>query len=354
MPATSALGICLLSSKAYSISSNCQNYSCISGTPSASTNLSAGTAGQIPYQTGAGATGFFGNCSNVQIIQGSGVGSPQCVGSPTLSTMTLQGTGNTVYSLTTSSGINALSPGLIVAPAGFVGPIFGTGTGLTGTAANLTAGIATNISGGAAGQIPFQSGASVTQFTSTFTVSSSGNIGIGTSTPASKIHMSSGTLIVDGNTNPGMNISITGTSPAAIFSPNLSSFTISGAISGTFTGTINAVCIAGSTLTLNFPTNVGRARVNFSGAVQNGNIAASITMGFLLDGAYTLSQTSAIGIISSQQAIAAENINLSFNRLMTGLSAASHTVCLTGFVSAGTATIDSTLSTAVLEYQMLP
>ena len=94
----------------------CSNYACMSGTPASATtatNLAAGTAGQIPYQTGAGATGFFGTCSNVQVIQGAGTGAPVCVAGVTITSMTA--TTTATYGVTTSSGINVQAGTLLSA-----------------------------------------------------------------------------------------------------------------------------------------------------------------------------------------------------------------------------------------------
>lgn len=152
----------------------------------------------------------------------------------------------------------------------------------------------------------------------------------------------------------GLLVSVTGTSPAATFTPNLSSFTVSGALSGTFTNTTLGACISGSTITLNLPTNVGSVFVGFNGAISDGNLAANISVGILIDGGFANGETNAKGLTSVMQAVTTDNNNMSFSTILTGLAAGAHNVCLAPFVSAGTGTIDSTNSVAKLWMYMLP
>src|ERR1035441_6547691 len=108
------------------------------------TNMAGGTANQIAYQTGAGASSFFSAANyGVQIYGSTGV--------PT--------------SLAGAAGVLVGSAG--ANPAFSTTPTL-TGTNFSGTAASLsiggTAALATSIAGGAANGIPYQTGTGATGF----------------------------------------------------------------------------------------------------------------------------------------------------------------------------------------------
>lgn len=136
------------------------------------------------------------------------------------------------------------------------------------------------------------------------------------------------------------------------FTPNLSSFTVSSALSGTFTNTTLTTCV--STITLSLPTGNSIIFVGFNGTISVNSLAAVIGIGVLVDGAYVNGETSAKGLTAPQEAVSTDGTNLSFNTLLTGLSAGSHNVCLVPFVSGGTGTIDSTNSVAKFWMYALP
>lgn len=145
-----------------------------------------------------------------------------------------------------------------------------------------------------------------------------------------------------------------GTTPVATFSPNLSSSTTSGTLSGTFTNTALGPCISGSTITLTLPTNVGKIMAVFNGSISNDGLNNVMVVGVLVDGAFVNGQTSTLGLVSAKEQVATDDNNMSFSAVVTGLSAATHNICLTARVSAGTGTIDSTNSIAKLAAYMLP
>lgn len=136
----------------------------------------------------------------------------------------------------------------------------------------------------------------------------------------------------------------TGTTPAATFSPNLSSNTVSGALSGTFTNTTLGVCI--STITLTLPVNGGAVFLGFNGAISVNGLAAVIGIGVLVDGAFVNGESASKGLTAPVEPVISNAVNMSFSAPVTGLSVATHNFCLSPFVSTGTGTIDSTNSVA--------
>lgn len=171
---------------------------------------------------------------------------------------------------------------------------------------------------------------------STFVVNG-GNVGIGTANPRANL-----------------DVSVAGSTWAAIFTPNLSSFTVSSALSGTYTNTTLTTCITGSTMTITLPGGVGQIFVGFNGTASVGSLNAVMGAGIIVDGGYVNGETASKGLTAPQETVATDGTNLSFSTLLTGLSAGAHNVCLSLFVSAGTGTIDSTNSVAKLWMYALP
>ena len=108
------------------------------------TNLAGGTANQIPYQTGVGATSFYSPANyGVQIYGATGV--PASIAG---AAGVLQGSASAIPAFTTTPTL--------------------TGTNFSGTAASLTVGnataavTATKLAGGLAGSIPYQTAAGAT------------------------------------------------------------------------------------------------------------------------------------------------------------------------------------------------
>ena len=196
-------------------------------------------------------------------------------------------------------------------------------------------------------------------------VHASGLIGIGTTNPAYKLHVSSGVIYNDG---AGAGMYTTGNSTAAYFFGDGSGLTNIGGFvnlsaTQTFTGqntfansvtfptrdkitfgdeihnssstllvaySVNqqttAECVTGSTLTITTNGN-SRIEVGFSGNVSV-SIAADAMAGFKLDSAYPLGQTSTKGIVHVTTRNVGDGYNLAFTVITDILSAGSHSVCL--------------------------
>jgi hypothetical protein len=123
-------------------------------------NLSSGTAGQIPYQTAPGLTGFAGPGSAGQYLTSNGTGAPTyttLITAPTANSIAA-GAANQVLYQSASSTTAFAGPGTsgqILTANGSGVPTFQTLTVVPR---------ATNISGGTVGQIPYQSAVDTTDF----------------------------------------------------------------------------------------------------------------------------------------------------------------------------------------------
>lgn len=136
--------------------------------------------------------------------------------------------------------------------------------------------------------------------------------------------------------------------------PSVSSTTATQPLSGTFTQTTQIACISGSSVSFTIPTSSGAAIVMFNGGISDGNLAAAISVGIELDGAFVNGETAAKGIIPSAESVAGSTNNMSFNVPITGINGGLHTICLSPFVSAGTGTIESTISVSKLQVVVIP
>ena len=135
-----------------------------------STNLAGGLAGQVPYQSAADTTAFLATGPTGSVMTSNGTAAPTWTGPSSLS----------VGSATTATHIAGGSAGQVQYQSGagatsFV-PTGPTGAVMTanGTAAptwtgpsSLTTGKATNVAGGTAGQVHYQSAADTTAFVPT-------------------------------------------------------------------------------------------------------------------------------------------------------------------------------------------
>ena len=123
-------------------------------------NLSSGTAGQVPYQIAPGSTGFAGPGSAGQYLTSNGTGAPTyttLITAPTANSIAA-GAANQVLYQSASSTTAFAGPGTsgqILTANGSGVPTFQTLTVVPR---------ATNISGGTVGQIPYQSAVDTTAF----------------------------------------------------------------------------------------------------------------------------------------------------------------------------------------------
>jgi len=151
------------------------------------TNLAGGIASQIPYQSAAGATAFIANGTSGQFLQSNGTGAPTWATPTSYATVTddttTNGTRYPLFANQTSGNLSTeytSSTKLQYNPSTgvFTSTSFsGAGTGLTGTASSLSIGgnaatatsatsatTSTNLAGGLAGYLPYQSAVNTTTF----------------------------------------------------------------------------------------------------------------------------------------------------------------------------------------------
>ena len=140
------------------------------------TNLAGGAAGYIPYQSASSTTSFLSAGTSGQVLTSGGSGAPTWSAPTAVTTVTDDTTTNaTRYPLFANQTTGNLSTEYVSSTKLQFTPSTGTlaatvfsgaGTSLTGTAASLsiggTAAKATNVVGGAAGSLPYQSAADTT------------------------------------------------------------------------------------------------------------------------------------------------------------------------------------------------
>ena len=136
------------------------------GSATTATNLAGGTTGQVPYQTAAGSTAFFGAGSAGQLLQSNGAAAPGYVNTTSVYV------GRAFYADEIFGGGNG---SLLFQPSANITDFLSTGTQgsilvsqpgapvFTSTATFLV-GFARNISAGSTGQLLYQSAASTTAF----------------------------------------------------------------------------------------------------------------------------------------------------------------------------------------------
>jgi len=167
-----------------------------------STNIANGTAGQIPYQTGAGATAFITNGTAGQILESNGSSAPTYVSQSTLAVGTATNlAGGALGSIPYQ---NAAGQTLFI-PIGANGTLLiSNGTTATwATSGSLVAGnanTATNLYGGVSGEIPIQIGAGATSFIASGTVGTVLVMGTNTATWQNSLTLSGTTVSTSTNT----------------------------------------------------------------------------------------------------------------------------------------------------------
>jgi hypothetical protein len=149
------------------------NAQIITGVSTTATNINNGTTGQIPYQTGPGATSFFGPGNAGQVLLSNGAAAPVYtntssiyVNAATYAVTLLNGSaGQLVYQsgADTTAFVGAGTAGQILVSGGSSGPTFTNTSSIVVGSAN-TAITSNNIANGTQGQLVFQSGPGATAF----------------------------------------------------------------------------------------------------------------------------------------------------------------------------------------------
>jgi len=142
----------------------------LTGTVSTATNLAGGTAGQVPYQTGAGATTFFGPGSVGQLLVSAGTAAPTYTSTGSIyvafansSNNIRAGTAGQIpyqSAANTTAFVGPGSVGQLLVSAGTAAPTYTS----TGSIYVNRAVLADNDSGGAAGGLRYQTGANASTF----------------------------------------------------------------------------------------------------------------------------------------------------------------------------------------------
>lgn len=261
-----------------------------------STNLASGVAGAVPYQSGAGATGFSAAGTSGQVLTSGGTGAPTWTSQSALSAGSATNATNVAVTNDTTTnathyvhigdatsgndGVKVSSTKLTFNPStgmltatGFTGPL--TGNASTAT----TATTATNLAAGAAGRIPYQSGAGATAFSAAGTTGQAllsggtgaptwGTVGVSTggtgATTAADARTNLGVPATDGTGASGTwGINITGSANSATTATTAGNVTGTVAVANGGTGatTLSGVVIGNGTSAFTAKTNPAGAFV---------------------------------------------------------------------------------------------
>ena len=213
----------------------------LTGNASTATSINAGATNQVPYQTSANNTSFI-------TLQNYGVFVTGAAGAPSI----------------VAGAAGVLVGSTSVAPAWSTTPTL-TGTNFSGTAASLTAGLATAVAGGSTNQVLYQSGAGVTAFATAgnYGVLTTGSSGVPVVTAgAAGVLVGSASAIPSWSTSPsisGANITATtipigsinatttgsGTILTLATGPSISGATLTGTTTHTGGKILAAVAVAG-------------------------------------------------------------------------------------------------------------
>lgn len=129
-------------------------------------------------------------------------------------------------------------------------------------------------------------------------------------------------------------LSLTG-SAVATFNTPISSTSISGTLSNSFTATALGPCVSGSTVALTLPI-AGNVLVGFTGNGYSSTLAAVFNGTILMDGAYQQGASSSSGQLTVTQPVANDVDNFSFYFPILNAAAGTHNFCLSTSISTGT------------------
>jgi hypothetical protein len=201
---------------------------------------------------------------------------------------------------------------------------------------------------------------------SSFTVQANGYVGIDTGTATAPLTVgssaSSNTYVVCISSQNGSCMAgvtgggqLQGSNFAYSNGVDVSSSATTPSLTASVTGTTLGPCIASSTMTLTIPLGVSKIQYQYHGSWANSVLGDTIILGILVNGAFVDGETTAIGLVTVTQAVAADNSNMSFSELISGLTGGTtYNVCLTGAVNAGTGTLNSTTGVSKAQMYMLP
>ena len=276
-------------------------------TATTATNLAGGATGSVPYQSASGATAFLAAGTTGQVLSTNGLAAPTWIGpSPFLDNITTT-QGSLIYR--NASGWVNLAPGTVgqvlqtggasANPSWLNQSSIAAGSATTATSATTS----TNLAGGGAGFVPYQSGSGATSFVSAGT---SGQVltSNGTSAPTWTTPTAYATVTDDTTTNATRYPLFAATTAGNLtteyvsstkyqFNPStgvLTSTSFSGAGTG-LTGTASGLSIGGTAL-------------NVTGTVAVGNGGTGVTT---LTGLAYGNGTSAFTAATAAQVVAVIN-----------------------------------------------
>ena len=164
------------------------------GNATTATNIAGGTAGQVPYQTAAGVTSFYGPGTGGQLLVSAGTGAPTYTNTSSIyvqdANVSTNIRGGTPFQIPYQSAANTTA----FANSGTTGQFWQAttnGAPTWTTTANIyvaDAAVSTNLRSGAAGSLPYQTAANATGFVS---IAAAGSMLVSTGSTPSWIATSS-------------------------------------------------------------------------------------------------------------------------------------------------------------------
>ena len=164
-------------------------------------NLGSGAVGSVPYQTGAGATSFLGLGTTNHVLTAGAI-APQWTNPNTLSVASATNVlGGVAGALVYQSNTNTTAMLTLGAPGQVL--LVGSGVPQWSSASGLSVGSSSNITGGAVGSVPYQTGAGATSFLGLGTTNHVLTAGASAPqwTAQNTLSVASATNVLGGNTN---------------------------------------------------------------------------------------------------------------------------------------------------------
>jgi hypothetical protein len=168
----------------------------ITGSVTTASNIAGGTTGQLHYQTGVGLTGFVGPGTSGQILVSAGASAPVYTNTASIyvnsarysDNITAGTTGQLVYqsAANTTGFVGPGTSGQLLVSAGASAPVYTT-------TSTIQVGYSANVLGGAAGGIVYQSGANASTFLSIGTAGQFLSVNAGATAPT---YVSTSTMYV--------------------------------------------------------------------------------------------------------------------------------------------------------------
>jgi hypothetical protein len=240
----------------------------ITGSVTTASNIAGGTTGQLHYQTGVGLTGFVGPGTSGQILVSAGASAPVYTNTASIyvnsarysDNITAGTTGQLVYqsAANTTGFVGPGTSGQLLVSAGASAPVYTT-------TSTIQVGYSANVLGGAAGGIVYQSGANASTFLSIGTAGQFLSVNAGATAPT---YVSTSTMYVQRAVQADSAAGSAGSTTGALTAGT--GLTSSG---GTFNGSTNLTfSLNTATLMASAVTALSVPATNLTGTINNAQL----------------------------------------------------------------------------------